>query len=84
MGMSAARRLERMLGNLRRIVAIELLCACQGIDLLAPLRTGRIAQQAHAQVRAKSAKLEQDRPLAAEIESVAALIGEGGFPNLLR
>ena len=36
MGMSGARRLERMLQNLRHIVAIELLCACQGIDLACP------------------------------------------------
>src|SRR5260370_34739922 len=38
MGMSGARRLERMLANLRHTVAIELLCACQAIDLLAPLQ----------------------------------------------
>src|SRR6202040_1241083 len=40
MGMSGARRLERMLQNLRYTIAVELLCACQGIDLLAPLQTG--------------------------------------------
>ena len=40
MGMGAARRLAPMLANLRNILAIELLCACQGLDLLAPLKTG--------------------------------------------
>src|SRR5690348_16977822 len=40
MGMGAARRLEPMLQNLRRILAVELLAACQGIDLLAPLQPG--------------------------------------------
>src|SRR6202007_224932 len=59
MGMSAARRLDLMLLNLRHIVAIELLCAAQGIDLLAPLQTGTLARKAYAAVRAKSPKLTQ-------------------------
>src|ERR1700691_4130841 len=57
MGMSGARRLERMLGNLRRTLAIELLCACQGIDLLAPLNTGTLSTKAYEAVRSKSAKV---------------------------
>src|SRR5256886_17667681 len=61
MGMSGARRLERMLQNLRGILAIELLCACQGIDLLAPLKTGTISTQAYDAVRAESPKLVEDR-----------------------
>src|SRR2546428_13157718 len=47
MGMSGARRLERMLCNLQNIFAIELLCACQGIDLLFPLQPGSVANQAY-------------------------------------
>jgi len=84
MGMSGARRLERMLANLRNTVAIELLCACQGIDLLAPLQTGALARKAYEAVRAKSAKITQDRPLAPEIEAVSSLVGEGTFSSLLR
>jgi histidine ammonia-lyase len=44
MGMSAARRLSSMLENLRNVLAIELLAACQGIEFLAPLGTGPHAQ----------------------------------------
>ena len=40
MGMGGTRRLEPMLANLRNILAIELLAACQGIDFLAPLSPG--------------------------------------------
>src|SRR5205814_2952685 len=79
MGMSGARRLERMLQNLGNTVAIELLCASQGIDLLAPLQTGTVAKQAHALVRAKAPKLVEDRSLAGEIEAVAASIASGDF-----
>jgi histidine ammonia-lyase len=84
MGMSGARRLERMLVNLRHIIAIELLCACQGIDFLAPLQTGALAKKAHAAVRAKSAKVTDDRPLAPEIEAVSALVAEGTVSAILR
>jgi histidine ammonia-lyase len=83
MGMSGARRLDRMLQNLRHIVAIELLCACQGIDLMAPLQTGALAKKAYGAVRAKSAKIVQDRPLAPEIEAVSALVAAGTFSAIL-
>jgi histidine ammonia-lyase len=84
MGMSGARRVQRMLTNLRHILAIELLCACQGIDLLAPLQTGTLAQKAYAAIRAQSPKLTIDRPLAPDIESVSALLYKNSFADLLQ
>lgn len=84
MGMSAARRLGKMLRNLRNILAIELLCASQGVDMLAPLVTGKLAQKAHAAVRAKSVKLAEDRPLAGDIAAVAELIAAGELAKLVR
>jgi histidine ammonia-lyase len=83
MGMSAARRLAPMLANLQRIIAIELLAACQGIDLLAPLRTGPESQRAVDIVRKVSATLESDRSLSQDIESVANLIRDGVFARVL-
>jgi histidine ammonia-lyase len=83
MGMSGARRLDRMLENLRHTLAIELLCACQGIDLLAPLQTGTMARKAYDLVRAKSAKLVTDRPLAPEIEALSTLIADGAIAAIL-
>ncbi len=84
MGMSAARRLRPMLDNLRHILAIELLAASQGIDLLAPLRTGALAQKAHARVRSVAKKVEDDRSFAKDIEAVSALVADGVIQNILR
>jgi histidine ammonia-lyase len=84
MGMSGARRLGRMLVNLRNTIAIELLCACQGIDLLAPLQTGKFAKKAYDVVRTKSAQVMEDRPLAADIETISALIEQGAVSEILR
>ena len=83
MGMSGARRLERMLHNLRYILAIELLCACQGIDLLAPLQTGTLAQRAYQAVRAASPKLTTDRPLAPDINAVSNLVASAAIAKFL-
>ena len=83
MGMSGARRLERMLHNLRHILAIELLCACQGIDLLAPLQTGTLAKKAYDAVRAASPKVTADRPLAPDINAVAALVHQSAIAKIL-
>ena len=84
MGMSGARRLERMLVNLRNTVAIELLCACQGIDLLAPLQTGTLSRKAYDLVRSRSPKLTQDRPLAGEINAISSLVAQEFFSAVLR
>jgi len=84
MGMAAARRLRPMLENLRRILAIELLAACQGIDLLSPLTTGAEAEKAKALVRTRAARLDADRSLAPDIEAIAALVATGEFSKLLR
>jgi len=84
MGMGAARRLAPMLANLRNVLAMELLAACQGIDLLAPLRTGREAQKAHDLVRSVSSALEADRSLTPDIAAVSKIVASGAFSRLLR
>ncbi|MDE3136925.1 MAG: histidine ammonia-lyase [Acidobacteriota bacterium] len=84
MGMSAARRLRPMFDNLRHILAIELLAACQGIDLLAPLHTGTEAERARQKIRSVVPKYVDDRPHAPDIAAVAALIAASEFANVLR
>jgi histidine ammonia-lyase len=84
MGMSGARRLARMLVNLRNTIAIELLCACQGIDLLAPLQTGALAKKAYEAVRTRSLKVTEDRSLASDIEAVSIEVADSVFSSLLR
>jgi histidine ammonia-lyase len=84
MGMSAARRLEPMLANLKNILAIELLAACQGIDLLSPLRTGPETRKAYDIVRSLSPAVDADRSLAPDIEAVAGAVEKGSFAALLR
>src|ERR1700691_5262369 len=83
MGMGAARRLQPMLANLENILAIELLAACQGIDLLAPLRTGPETRKAYDIVRSLSKPVDTDRSLAPDIEMVSREVAKGAFAALL-
>jgi histidine ammonia-lyase len=84
MGMSAARRLSSMLENLRNVLAIELLSACQGMEFLTPLGTGPRAQKAQELVRSVSRPVDKDRSLAPDIADVSHLIAEGEFQQVLR
>jgi histidine ammonia-lyase len=84
MGMGAARRLEPMLGNVRNILAIELLAACQGIDFLAPLRPGSETRKAYDVVRSTSKRVDADRSLAPDIEALSRAVAQGSFAKILR
>src|SRR3989441_11614922 len=77
MGMSAAWKAERILADATRIVAIELLAGAQGLEFLKPLTPGRGVARTYAAVRAEAPALEEDRPMSAEIERVAAGIRTG-------
>ena len=83
MSMGAALKARQVADNVRTILAVELLCACQGIDLLAPLKTGKLAAQAQAVVRRVVPTLEEDRVLSPDIEAVRRLISQGSFQQLL-
>jgi histidine ammonia-lyase len=74
MSMSAALKAERALGRAREVIAIELLCACQAIDLLAPLQTSPPLQQVHALVRSRVPTLANDRAPAPDIVAITELI----------
>ena len=79
MAMGAAWKLRRVVDNVRSVLAVELMCAAQGVDCRAPLRPGRGVARAHAEVRRRVASLERDRTLAPDIAVLAAAIAEGAF-----
>ena len=80
----AARRLQPMIDNVRRILAIEWLAAAQGIEFLRPLQSSAVLEEAHALLRGFSAAMMEDRSLAPDIEAAAARIGEGALSALFK
>ncbi len=79
MAAHAARRLRKMNANLAVILGVEMICAAQGIEFRAPLRTSPALQRAMARIRADIPTLGQDRYLAPDITAAAALIAKGGL-----
>ena len=80
----AARRLQPMIDNVRRILAIEWLAAAQGIEFPRPLQSSAVLEEAHALLRGFSAAMMEDRSLAPDIEAAAARIGEGALSALFK
>jgi histidine ammonia-lyase len=83
MGPIAARKALEVSTNVRRILAIELLAALQGLDLLAPLKPSRYLAAIVAAVRALAPYMDTDRSLHKEIEAVSRWIGRDGAGTAL-
>ena len=81
MAMGAAWKLRRVVENVRAILAIELMCAAQGLDFRTPLRAGRGAARGHELVRQLIPHLDADRVLAHDIARLSAAIDTGHFSS---
>jgi histidine ammonia-lyase len=79
MGATAALKLATIHDHVRTVLAIELLCAAQGIDLRRPLTTTRALEAVHAAIRARVPAMMVDRSLSPDIASVRALIDDGSL-----
>jgi histidine ammonia-lyase len=84
MSMSAALKALRSVELATHVVAIETLCACQGIDLLAPLRTSPALQGVLDLIRSRVPMLAGDRPPSPDIAIVARQIESGAIENACR
>ncbi len=81
MSMGASLKAQRALELATRVIAIELLCGCQAIDLLAPLTTSRSLQNVHTAVRNIVPTLADDRPPAPDIERISQMITAGALES---
>ena len=79
MGMTAAVKLRRVVKNTRLVLAAEALAACRALDLLAPLRSSPLLEEARDRVRAVSPALEGDRRLDRDIAAIDRLIATGAL-----
>src|SRR5438270_7288325 len=74
MNMTAALKAGRAVARAREVIAIEILCACQAIDLLAPLTTSAPLARVHALVRSRVPTLDRDRAPAPDIAAIVVAI----------
>lgn len=79
MGSISGRKLNQILGNLDKILAIELMYAAQAIDFRRPNRCSEKIEHNHQIIRSKVAKLEEDRLLKPDIDAMIKLVQTQAF-----
>lgn len=83
-GPRAAAKAARALDLVTTVVAIELLCAAQGLEYHRPLRSSPAVEAAREIIRRRVKKLTADRPLAPDIEAIREMIAAGQFCALVK
>lgn len=78
MGMTSALKLSTCVENVRSVLAIEAMCAAQGIDFLAPLAPAPRIARAHARLREVVPFFEYDEVLADKIAAITPLVADLG------
>ncbi|HMD47908.1 MAG TPA: histidine ammonia-lyase, partial [Bryobacteraceae bacterium] len=84
MGMTAAIKLKRIVENTRNVLAIEAMAVAQAIDFLAPLKTSKRGQAAHAAIRSVCPTVDKDRVMYKDFARLAELIASGKVAEALR
>jgi histidine ammonia-lyase len=80
MGTISARKCREILDNVEHIIAVELLCAAQALDLLAadkPYQPGEGTREAYRVIRENIPYLKEDRILSKDIDTMVSLIRSG-------
>ncbi len=83
MGVHAAHKLAAVVTNTRNVLAIEALCAAQGLDLLG-MTSAPGAEAARRVIREHVPKLEADRPLAPDISTMRDVIARDLLATAVR
>ena len=79
MGSIAARKCKQVLFNAENVIAIELLCATQALDLLTNRKAGAGTKEAYTVIRKYIPYLDADRILSEDIEKMYELVRDGAI-----
>jgi histidine ammonia-lyase len=77
MGALAALKARTVVENASQVLAIELVCAIQGLEFHRPLRSTDALEAAAARVREIVPRIEDDRSLSAELAELAGALRSG-------
>ena len=77
MGWTSVRKLREVIANVRTCLAVEILCAAQGIDQRAPIGQPSVPVAAvHAVIRAQIPAMNVDREVSAQITAADAMLAQ--------
>ena len=79
MGSISGRKFNQILGNLEKILAIELMYGAQALEFRGSLQCSKLIQKNHQLIRTKVPKLEEDRLLKDDIQNLVDLVHNQTF-----
>ena len=79
MATGAARKAGQVARNAAAIIAVELLCAAQGLDFRRPLAASAPLESLHGAIRARAAHLDADRYMATDLAALTQAVLDGGL-----
>jgi histidine ammonia-lyase len=79
MGWSAGRKLRRLLENVRRILAVEALCAAQAFDLRDPLQPAPATTSVLARIRQDVPFISEDAFMTPHLQTATELVSTGAL-----
>ena len=83
MGSISGRKFNQVLENVERILAIELMYACQGLEFRRPKKSSPYLEEVFAAVRSVCPKLEEDRLIGDDINNIIDLLQTDDFIKLI-
>jgi histidine ammonia-lyase len=81
MGSISGRKALNVVENLEKILAIELLCACQALDFRHPILTTPVLEEIHQKVRKQIPHTTEDRIFGEDILQAQSMLSEGFILN---
>jgi histidine ammonia-lyase len=77
MGTISARKAREVVANTWDVIAIELLCAAQALDLFTNIKPGEGSLAAYQNIREAIPPLEKDRVLSEDIRTLKTIMHSG-------
>nr|WP_295905050.1 histidine ammonia-lyase [uncultured Bdellovibrio sp.] len=77
MGTIAARKFAQILRNAENVVAMEMLSACQALDLLSPLKPSAAVKAVYDHIRKTVPFASEDRVFSKDVEAIKAMMVSG-------
>jgi len=81
MGSISTRKAKTILDNVRRVIAIEILTACQAIDFRSDMKLGAFTSRCYNEIRKIVPFIEHDEPLYVHIQAVEKCLMTDAFYN---
>ncbi len=84
MGTIAARKFEKILRNAENVIAMEMLSACQALDLIAPLKPTAAVKAVYDHIRLQVPFAKEDRYFAKDVEAIRGMMDRGEIMQTIK